>query len=167
MPRVNILFAFIFCILISLLFVASAQVGEEGTILSLPQEKGNIIVPNDASYAKPINYTGNYPEGRIYTWSFVSFSTGNGSTNLEVSAHDCNVTINSFNSTTVPMAEPDWFNLSSSLECAIAGDGVTRLDVMSFNESNIAVYVDGVFRQEAMAGIQLALAYPFMGQQPM
>ena len=144
----NPIITLVLCMLISVSFT-TAQASEGTKVFALPEENGAIILAENASYADfGVQYeNGNYAEGRIYLWYIPMLTTGDGWVNLHVSPHDCNVTIKSISTEIIPIGQY-LDNRTYSLECSIVGDGIARIDVMQFNESNLGVYIDGVLRQE-------------------
>lgn len=148
MSRLNSVIVLILCITVGAACIASAQ-AEVGKVFSLHEENGNIILPVNASYVESgaQYYYDNVTGLQIHVWYIPMFTTGNGTTNLYVSAQNCNLTVNSFKQTTTPMETEYTFNVSSSVDCAVTGDGIAHINVNSFDGSNLAVYINGVSRQ--------------------
>lgn len=136
---------------------ANPTVIETNTLYAIPDENATIILQKGAYYGAYHDTSGYYPaHNNSYSgyvpsqWSFQLFSTGNGTTGLEISAHDCNVTIVSYSFYLTDLGNyffkaDSWFNYS------VAGNGTQRLDyskLYNSNNSNPTVYVDGVAKEQ-------------------
>jgi hypothetical protein len=135
---------------------ANPAVIETNTIYAIPDENATIILQKGASYGGYHDTSGYYPahnssDGYVPSqWSFNLFSTGNGTTGLDISAHECNVTIVSYNFYLTDLGNyffkaESWFNYS------IAGKGSQRLDysqLYNSNNSNPNVYIDGIAEEQ-------------------
>ncbi|HSV48920.1 MAG TPA: hypothetical protein VLH35_01265 [Candidatus Acidoferrales bacterium] len=132
------------CLLVSVPFVAALQVGQEGAVFALPEENGNVIFVSGASYSETgaAYLVGNYSEGQFYAWYFPMFSMGNGTTNLRLSAQDCNVTIISFKSQE-NVIEDNLFNRTKLLDCTVNGEGTIKIDFGMVTNQTTTVYLDG------------------------
>lgn len=148
MTHINAVLALILCITVSFTCIATAQ-ASVGKVFSLPEENGNIILSGNASYFEEGTqyYLDNYTGLQIYTWYLPMFTTGNGTANIYASAQDCNLTVNSYKQATTPMEAQYMYNVSSSIDCTVAGGGVAHITVTTFDSSNLAVYINGVLRQ--------------------
>jgi hypothetical protein len=118
----------------------------------IPDENATIILLNGSSFVESNYYTAhNTSEGYVpSSWAFAIFSTGNGTIGLTISAHDCNVTIISYN---YYLQKTEGYNYKTSnwLNYTITGIGTQTLDysqVYSSNHSNTTVYLDDVARQQ-------------------
>jgi hypothetical protein len=165
MNRLNSVFYLILCITVGVTCIASVQAGI-GKVFSLPEENGNIILPDNASYFESDTnyYYDTYTGLEIHVWYISMFTTGSGDTNLYASAKNCNLTFNSYKQTTAPIETQFMYNVTTSIDCTVVGDGVARINLSSFDGSNLAVYMDGVPRQEGdgwnIAGGYIALQGP-------
>jgi hypothetical protein len=139
----------VLCIIVSFVCVASAMAASD-KVFSLPEENGNIIVPANASYVESgvTYFYENYTGLQIHVWYVPMFTTGNGTTNIYGSAHDCNLTVNSYKQATLPMEAKYMYNVSSSVDCTVAGGGVAHLEVSPLDGSDLSVYFNGALRQE-------------------
>jgi hypothetical protein len=143
---------------LSLLAKANPTVIETTTPYAIPDENATIILQKGASFGGYHDTSGYYPahnatdDGYVPSlWAFNLFSTGNGTTGLDISAHDCNVTIVSYNYYLNDLGNyffkgDSWFNYS------VAGKGTQRLVYSqlynSNNNSNPIVYIDGVAKEQ-------------------
>lgn len=137
------------CLLVSLPFVAALQVGQGGATFALPEENGNLILVSGASYSETgaTYLAGTYSEGQIYAWYFPMFSMGNGTTNLRMSAQDCNVTIISFKSQE-NIIENNLFNRTKLLNCTVIGEGMVKIDFGMVTNQTTTVYLDGTLKPQ-------------------
>jgi hypothetical protein len=124
---------------------------ETNTKYPLLDENATIILLKGASYAESDYYSPhNTSEGFVpSSWLFAIFSTGNGTTGLTISAHDCNVTITSF-STYLENTEGYDFKVSTWLNYTVTGTGSQRLSypALYHNNHNPTVYLDGMVREQ-------------------
>jgi hypothetical protein len=127
---------------------ATVQAGSE-KVLPLPEENSNIILAANASYVESgaQYYFDNSTGLQIHVWDIPMFTTGNGTVNIYASAQNCNLTINSFKQTSAPMETQYSYNVSSSVECTVSGDGVAYVNDDSLDSTHLAVYINGVIRQ--------------------
>ena len=134
---------------------ANPTVIETNTMYAIPNENATIILQKGVSYGGYGDTSGYYPahnssDGYVPSqWSFNLFSTGNGTTGLEISAHDCNVTIISYNFYLTDL-DNYFFKADSWFNYSIAGKGSQRLDysqLYNSNNSNPTVYIDGVAKE--------------------
>jgi hypothetical protein len=146
MHKCSVTFAVFLCLLVILPLVSSTQVTEPKKYFPLPEQNATVILLNGTSYdASGVYYgAGNYSEGRIYSWYFTMFSTGNGTTDLQISAHNCNVTITSYNYLRNAVGG-DWFNETSWLNYTITGTGTQSL---AYFGRTSTVYIDGALKQQ-------------------
>ena len=118
----------------------------------IPDENATIILLNGSSFVESNYYTAhNTSDGYVpSSWAFAIFSTGNGTTGLTISAHDCNVTIISYN---YYLQNMEGYNYKTNtwLNYTIIGTGTQTLDysgIYSSNHSNTTVYIDGIDRAQ-------------------
>jgi hypothetical protein len=135
---------------------ANPTVIEAKTLYAIPDENATIILQKGASFGGYHDTSGFYPahnstDGYVPSqWSFDLFSMGNGTTGLDISAHDCNVTIASYSYYLNELGNyyfkaDSWFNYS------VTGKGTQRLDysqLCNSNNSNPTVYIDGVIKEQ-------------------
>lgn len=136
---------------------ADPTVIETTTLYAIPDENATIILQKGSSFGGYHDTSGFYPahnatnDGYVASlWSFNLFSTGNGTIGLDISAHDCNVTIVSYNFYLNDLGNyffktDSWFNYS------VVGEGTQRLaysQLYNSNNSNPTVYVDGVSKEQ-------------------
>ncbi len=136
---------------------ADPTVIETTTLYAIPDENATIILQKGASFGGYHDTSGFYPahnatdDGYVASlWSFNLFSTGNGTTGLGISAHNCNVTIVSYNFYLTDLGNyffkaDSWFNYS------VVGKGTQRLDysqLYNSNNSNPTVYIDGIAKEQ-------------------
>jgi hypothetical protein len=138
------------CLLVSLPLVAALQVGQEGAVFALPEENGNVILVSGASYSEAgVSYLlGNSSQGQIYAWYFPMFSMSNGTTNLRVSAQDCNLTVVSYTSHTKTI-DDNLFNRTKLLNCTVVGNGIVIVDFGMIANQTTAVYLDGTSKPQS------------------
>jgi hypothetical protein len=167
MHKCSVIFAVSLCVLVIVIlpFVSATQITitEDKKYFPLPEENANIILLNGTSYVVDGVYyaAGNYSKGLIFSWYFPMFSTGNGTDDMRISAHNCNITITSFNSQQNTIGNVSlWYivNMSSWLNYTITGTGTQSLDYFSlvreseniipFRSGNTTVYIDGALRQQ-------------------
>lgn len=137
------------CFLLSLSSVMAQVVGGGGAVFALPEENGNVILLPGASYSQAGAIYGatNHSGQPTYSWVFPSFSMGNGTTNLRISAQDCNVTVTSLTSQR-NLIESHLFNQTKMLNCAITGTGAAEIDFGFVTNQTTTVYIDGVQKQQ-------------------
>jgi hypothetical protein len=135
---------------------ASTTIIETNTLYSIPDQNATIILQKGASYGAYGDTSGYYPahnssDGYVPSlWSFNLFSTGNGTTGLEISACDCNITVVSYNFYLTDLGNyffraDSWFNYS------ITGTGTQQLiysELINSNNSNPVVYIDGIAKEQ-------------------
>lgn len=148
MSRLIAFLVLVLCITVSAVCVASTQAASD-KVFSLPEENGNIILAGNASIESETQYYyDNYTSPPIHAWYLPMFTTGNGTTNIQASAHNCNLTIYMFKQATTPMEAKYMYNSSSSIDFTVSGDGTAHINVGSFYSNNLAVYINGVLRQQ-------------------
>jgi hypothetical protein len=128
---------------------AKSTVLQTDTMYAIPDENATIILLKGDSYQDTTNFypAHNTSDGYVpSSWLFALFSTGNGSDGLTISAHDCNVTINSYNAYREDMGGY-YLRLKNWLNYTITGTGTQRIDCTSLH-SNFTVYIDGTARQQ-------------------
>ena len=76
------------------------------------------------------------------------FRTGNETTNIYASAQNCNLTIIAYTQVTTILEAQYMYNLSSSIDCKVTGNGVAFINVNSFDSSNLTVYINRAPRLE-------------------
>lgn len=119
----------------------------------LPDDNATVILLRGASYDDSSSYypAHNTSDGYIpSSWLFALFSTGDGTTGLTISAHDCNVTITSYNYY-LRNTEGYFFEVNTYLNYTVAGTGTQLIDYLNLynhNNSNPVVYIDGIVRQQ-------------------
>jgi hypothetical protein len=136
-------------VMVAVPFAAALQVPPQGTVFTLPEENGNIILLAGTTYSDngATYLLTNASGGQIYAWYFPMFSMGNGTTMLRMSAQDCNVTIMSFNSQSLPIGN-NLYNRTRLLTCDAVGEGVAKIDFgIAINQTS-EVYLDGVQKQQ-------------------
>jgi hypothetical protein len=128
---------------------ATVQAGSE-KVLSLPEENGNIILAANASYVESgaQYFYDNLTGLQIHVWDIPMFTTGNETTNIYASAQNCNLTILAYTQVTTILEAQYMYNSSSSLDCKVTGDGVAFINVNSFDNSNLTVYINEAPRLE-------------------
>jgi hypothetical protein len=138
----------VLCITANLICIASTE-ASSAKVFPLPEENGNVILADNASYLEEGTkyYYDNYTGLQTYIWYFPMFTTGNGTTNIYASAHNCNLTVNSYKQATTPMETEYMYNVSSSVDCTVTGGGVACINVIPFDAASLSVYLDGVLRQ--------------------
>jgi hypothetical protein len=139
----------VLCITSCVIYAAATVLAGSEKILTLPEENGNIILAANASYVESgaQHFYDNSTGLQIHVWDIPMFTTGNETANIYASAQNCNLTINSYKQTSTPMSTQYMYNLSSSLDCVVTGDGVAYINVDSFDSGNLAVYIIGALRQ--------------------
>ncbi len=153
MHRCSVIFAVSLCFLVMVIlpFVSATQITitEEKKYFPLPEENGTIILLKGTSYVESDYYEAhNSSEGYIpSSWYFPMFSTGNGTDDLSISAHNCNVTITSFNYS-LRNTVGYFFGMTSILNYSITGTGTQSLDYLSLTRENSTVHIDGELRQQ-------------------
>lgn len=148
MHKRKLIFSVFVCVLVILPLVSAQKftVTEDKKYFALPEENGTVILLKGTSYEQEgVFYgSGNYSGGRVYSWYFPTFSTGNGTMNLRIFANNCNVTIASYNEVQT-MISYEYSKVSSWLNYTIAGKGTQSLDDLNGNST---VYIDGILRQQ-------------------
>ena len=120
---------------------------------AIPDENVTIILPKGSSFGETTNFypAHNTSEGFVpSSWLFALFSTGNGTTGLTISAHDCNVTITSYNYYQTDMGDY-YFRADSWLNDTTTGIGTQLLhysQLFNSNNSNPNVYIDGIAKEK-------------------
>jgi hypothetical protein len=137
------------CVMVAVPFAASIQVPQQGEVFTMPEQNGNVILISGTTYSDngAMYLVSNTSEGQIYAWYFPMFSMGNGTTMLRASAQNCNVTLTSFNSSSVFIGN-NLYNKTRILTCDVSGQGVVELDFGLATNQTSAVYLDGVQKQE-------------------
>ena len=125
---------------------------ENNSLYAIPNENATIILLKGTSYDDTTRYypAHNTSDGYVpSSWGFALLSMGNGTTGLTISAHDCNVTITSFNYY-LENTEGYNFKVNTWLNYTITGTGTQRLDYPDLyqNNRNPTVYLDGIVRQQ-------------------
>jgi hypothetical protein len=135
------------------LTVKAASLEADNKYFPLPDENATIILLNGTSYYQSTYYPA--PNGTVGvfvadSWDFLVLSTGNGSIDLDISAHDCNLTITSVYSYEQNIG--GYFaDTYMWLNYTITGTGTQYLSSPSFynsNNTNPTVYIDGTIRQQ-------------------
>jgi hypothetical protein len=132
---------------------AKSTILESNSLYTIPDENATIILLKGTSYGDTTNYYSAHNTTYGYvpsSWFFALFSTGNGTIGLTISAHDCNVTIISYNYYLTDMGDY-YFRADSWLNYSVAGIGSQRLDyskLFNSNNSNPNVYIDGIAREQ-------------------
>lgn len=137
---------------LQLTFAEATTVETNSSAFPLPDENASIFLLNGASFAESDYYVAhNTSDGYVpSSWLFAVFSTGNGSTGLTVSAHDCNVTFTSYNYYQ-QNTEGYNFKVDTWLNYTVTGTGIQSLNypaLYNSNNSNPIVYIDGKQRQQ-------------------
>lgn len=137
------------CVLTILTFVSATQITADKSYFPLPADNATIILLNGTSYAANGVYlaAGNYSEGRLYSWYFPMFSTGNGTIDLRVFAQNCNVTITAYNEIQNRTGYAD-VNVTSWLNYTVTGTGTQSLDYSTGMGGTSTVYIDDTLRQQ-------------------
>lgn len=137
------------CVLVAVPFAAALQVPSQGSVFTLPEENGNITLLEGTTYIESgATYrSGNYTEGQIYAWYFPMFSMGNGTTNLSVSAQNCNITVTSYKSLIFPIGT-DLYNVTKCLNLTTTELGIKQIDYGMVNNQTTTVYLDGNLKQQ-------------------
>jgi len=122
---------------------------------TLPAENATIILPSTSNYEKSVRYAShNTTEGFVpESWDFTSFSTGNGTVDLTISAQNCNVTINSYNYLEKNASGKYEFYVDTWLNYSLIGTGNQTLDFNTLYNTyvparNPIVYIDGIAKQQ-------------------
>ena len=142
-------------VLIPTVTVKATSLQGDKTYFSLPDYNASIIILNGTSYGQAqyypahTNHVGYYPS----LWDFPMLSTGNGTTDLQISANDCNVTITSYNYQENP--DRGYQSIARSwLNYTVTGTGSQYLDYSTLltdimgNSSLPMVYIDGVLKRQ-------------------
>lgn len=137
------------CLLVCLPFAIGQVVGGGGTVFALPEENGNVILLPGASYSETgaVYDASNFTGQPIHSWFFPSFSMGNGTTNLRISAQNCNVTVTSLTSQR-NLIESHLFNQTKMLNCTITDTGAAEIDFGFVMNQTTTVYIEGVQKQQ-------------------
>jgi hypothetical protein len=137
------------CFLVTVPFTAALQVPVQGAVFTLPEENGNVILLSGTTYSDngATYLLTNTSTSQIYAWYFPLFSMGNGTTMLRISAHDCNVTLSSFNSQSNLIGN-NLYNRTRVLTCDVTGRGVAKIDFGLAINNTSQVYLDGVQKQQ-------------------
>ena len=120
---------------------------------AIPDENATIILLKGSSFGETTNFypAHNTSEGFVpSSWLFALFSTGNGTTGLTISAHDCNVTITSYNYYQTDMGDY-YFRADSWLNYTTTEIGTQRLDysqLFNSNNSNPTIYINGIAKEQ-------------------
>ncbi len=115
----------------------------------VPEHNGTIVLPQNYTCAQNgVTYgLATYDEGSVYVWYYPIFSSGNGTTNLHVSAQNCTLSIASLNVYKTSL-NGSWYNTTYCLSCEVAGNGTAYLDVMGFNYTDLSVFSDCVVQEQ-------------------
>jgi hypothetical protein len=135
---------------------ANPTVVETNTPYAIPDQNATIILQKGTTFGAYHDTSGFYPahnstDGYVPSlWSFQLFSTGNGTTGLDISAQNCNLTIVSYNFYLTDLGNY-FFKADSWLNYTVSGTGTQRLDytqLYNSNSSNPIVYIDGVAKEQ-------------------
>jgi hypothetical protein len=136
------------CVLVAVPFAAALQVPSTGAVFAVPEENGNVILLSGTTYSDngATYLPGNYSDGQIYAWYFPMFSMGNGTTNLRITAKNCNITITSYKSQLIPIGT-DLYNVTKCLNLTTTELGTKQIDYGMVNNQTTTVYLNGNLKQ--------------------